>query len=176
MNRAMLFVLSLLITSTAYGQKPDWPGVSELVLQGLEQPDLSKLNHGFNRCVALYMGLSRILQVDTPDLALDMDKQGALLLQASQLSSIKIALDRDNITFDPVQLTDRNNKAIITFFDMYNKWFDSNYISKGSYFESDPEAKLEIDSCHGLSSYAQGFIEETTAAIKEYADNLSLVN
>lgn len=152
--------LLLILSSYSLAQKPEWPPVAELILEGLELPDLTKLNHSYNRCAALYIALERITKIDSPELGERFGGLSEMFFGASTIASLKVAIDRGNTAPDKDALIERNLNATRTFAENYIQWFDSNYIKFGSYFEKDPFAEMEIESCGQLVGFAEGFIVE----------------
>lgn len=161
----VITALLILLSSYSHAQKPDWVSVSELILEGLEQPDISKLNHSFNRCAALYIALERITKIDSPELGERFGSFSAIFFVASTVASLKVAIDRGNTAPDKVALNERNLNTFRTFAENYIQWFDNNYITLGSYFEKDPFAEMEVASCGQLAGFAEGFIVENADVV-----------
>jgi hypothetical protein len=149
-NTTAALLLGLLLSSFAFAQKPDWVTVSSLMEANIKEDDLTYLGHALNRCAALNMSLSRITVSSSPERAASLDQIALSDLQASIFVSVIIQRQRSEIEPVMEQHSERAQKAIVTFYDMYNNWLDDNYIKTGSYFIEDQSFTEEMNECNSV--------------------------
>ena len=142
---ASAVLLSFSIIATA--QKPDWVSLDEVIDQFANQSgeDTSKLTYIYQRCAALQMTLSTLIEESEPELSnayLELtsafSKQAAMLRISSASDSSNESVERISSTILDV-VTELNT--------LYLTWANNNYLMQGSYFEADDDFQSEIILC-----------------------------
>ena len=158
--KILIFIFSFFIAQQGFSQKPDWISVSDLLVESTQgsELDFTKLSLTFNRCSGLRLSISRLMRVDTPDLADGQTQIAVTFIQASTIASLLTAIDRGNTNPNIEEFENRAQNAVNAFMSIYDGWLDSNYITSGSYWDKDIDLQNEITSCIQAEVYAKEFL------------------
>lgn len=146
----ILLLLSPLTTSSA--QKPEWQSIEEILSKVTEVDNLVYLIPATQRCSALSLFMSTILEDVNEELSNSFDVFYETHFDYSiQLS---IAYDTQNTgDADMGKITSQTMAAIHLMVVGYTNWANQNYIGTGEN-TGDPEFQEEISTCTAiLNSY-----------------------
>lgn len=162
----LLLVPALYCLPLSLAQKPDWISVNDVLSEALNEasPEPSKLAYSFQRCAALDLVLSSLMEEGSPEGAANYLLASSILSQASVLIRANLERQRTGNSPDIEVMSESSLNAIIELQELYWGWANNNYLMNGSYFERDEELQEEMLICRSAAELAQAMMKSVSDA------------
>jgi hypothetical protein len=142
----------LLLTFTTHlsaEERPKLVKLETLVGKYTDTQDTSYLITAYQRCSALYISTSGILNSRDPDTSAIYEESAGAAMGFSSLLDIAKNMESGG-DIDYTHAMGRSSMALEALVPLYVKWFNLNWLEYGSYFEDDKILSSELTTCQFL--------------------------
>ena len=145
----LALLLLTLTTHLSAEERPKLVKLETLTGKYADTQDTSYLITAYQRCSALYISTSAILESRSPKASTLYEESAGTAMAFSSLLAVAKNIESGGDT-DYARALERNTIALEILVPSYAKWFNLNWLEYGSYFEDDKILSSELTTCQFL--------------------------